>query len=213
MTARITGRRFKYRNLAGIVLFAALLVILACAAEEAAGPTLAEVAPPRGPDTPVVIPRGEPMVVGVSVALTGPVAPRGLQYRDAVVVAVERWKAARGSQIHGHDLVVVAEDDGCTEGDVAQKAAGRLLRRPGLVGVLGPECSSGTLAALPTYADAGTVVISGSATLSALAEAQPGEGFFFRTAYRNDFQGILIGVYVSQLVGAEYAYLIDNRET
>jgi ABC-type branched-subunit amino acid transport system substrate-binding protein len=129
VTARTAWRRATRHSFLGLLLFP-ILLLLAWAAEEATGPGLADVA--RGPDTPVVIPSNEPIVVGVSVALTGPVARRGQQYRDTVVVAVERWKAARGSQIDGHDLVVVAEDDGCSEGDVAQKAAARLLRRPGL---------------------------------------------------------------------------------
>ena len=66
----------------------------------------------RGPDTDIVILTDETLVVGVSSALTGPIAVRGTQYRDAVVVAVQRWKAANGETIGGHPIVVVAEDDG-----------------------------------------------------------------------------------------------------
>ena len=194
------------------------LILLSCATEEKSdlNAGLADVI--RGPDIQVSIPADEPIVVGVSTALTGPSGGRGRQYRDAVVVAVERWKALNGSQIAGHDIMVAAEDDGCSEQDVARLAAQRLISRPGLVGVLGPQCSSGTEAGIPVFANAGVVVISGSATASALAEVQPGEGFFLRTAYRNDQQGSLAGLYMLGFIESEqltspYAYLIDDSET
>ena len=57
-------------------------------------------------------------------------------------------------------------------------------------------------------------MISGSATATKLAEDQPGDGFFFRTAYRNDTQGILIGVYFSdpEFLGADTAYIVHDNE-
>ena len=163
----------------------------------------------------MVIQAGEPLVIGVSSALTGPAAPRGQEYRDAVVVAVEQWKAQNGALIGGHEIAIVSEDDGCTEADVTRKAAERLLKRPGLVGVLGSQCSAGTVRTQGIYADAGIVMISGSATATKLAEDQPGDGFFFRTAYRNDSQGILVGVYFSdpEFLGARHAYIVHDNET
>ena len=169
----------------------------------------------RSPDTSVVIPVGEPLVIGVSSALTGPAAPRGQEYRDAVVVAVEQWKTQNGALIGGHEISIVSEDDGCTEEDVTRKAAERLLKRPGLVGVLGPQCSAGTVSTQGIYAVAGIVTISGSATSTNLAEHQIGDGFFFRTAYRNASQGILVGVYFSdpEFLGASSAYIVHDNET
>jgi len=96
----------------------------------------------RSPYTPIVIPAGEPIVVGVSAALTGPIGPRGRAIRDAVVVGVEQWKAENGHQISGHEIEVYAEDDGCYERGCAAYGADRLLRQKGLVGVIGPECRS-----------------------------------------------------------------------
>ena len=165
----------------------------------------------RSPQTPIVIPAGEPIVVGISTALTGgPVGVRGAEYRDAAITAIERWKEANGDQIAGHEIQVRAEDDGCSASDVTEVAAQRLLRDEGLVGVIGPQCSGGSVAVIPTYADAGVVMISGSATTTSLTEEQPEGGFFFRTAYRNDLEGALIGLF---LVAYESAYLIDDGET
>ncbi len=63
----------------------------------------------------IVVPAGEPIVLGVSEALTGSEAPAGIEDRDAVVTSVVRWKAKNGKQIKGHEIEVRAEDDGCTE--------------------------------------------------------------------------------------------------
>jgi len=131
------------------------------------------------------------------------------------VVAVEQWKTQNGATIGGHEISIVSEDDGCTEADVTRLAAERLLRRPGLVGVMGPQCSAGAVRTQGIYADAGIVMISGSATSTKLAEQQLGDGFFFRTAYRNDSQGVLIGVYLSDpdFLGARNVYIVHDNET
>ena len=150
-------------------------------------------------------------MVGVSSALTGPVGPRGTEYRDAAIFAVNRWKAVHGELIEGHEIVVQAEDDGCTEADITVGAAERLLSRSGLVGVLGPQCSAGAEAAIPVYNEAGTIAISGSATTSRLTLDQPEDGFFFRTAYTNQFEGELIGQFIADQ-GAETVYVVDDGE-
>jgi branched-chain amino acid transport system substrate-binding protein len=139
---------------------------------------------------------------------------RGEEYRDAAIVAIERWKEANGDEIAGHEIEVRAEDDGCSASDVTEVAAQRLLRTAGLVGVIGPQCSGGSVAVIPTYAEAGVVMISGSATTTSLTEEQPEGRFFFRTAYRNDLEGTLIGLFLTDAVpGIESAYIIDDSET
>ena len=161
----------------------------------------------RSPQTPIVIPAGEPIIIGVSVMLTGPVAGPGTENRDALIVSVNRWKEANGDQIAGHDIDIQVEDDGCFETDVTRVAAERLLRLSGLVGVIGPACSDGASAVIPTYAAAGIVTISGSATANGLTDDQPADGFFFRTAYRNDLEGTLIGLF---LVPFGSVYVVDD---
>jgi branched-chain amino acid transport system substrate-binding protein len=166
----------------------------------------------RASDLPVVIEPGTPVVLGVSAPITGPDAVAGTEDRDAVILAVERWKAATGAQIHGHDIQVVVEDDGCTEADITAAAAQRLIDRSNVVAVVGPNCSAGAVEGLPIYADAGVTAVSGSSTRSDLTTDQPAGGFFFRTAYRNDLEGALIGLFVSVDLGARAAYLIDDGE-
>jgi ABC-type branched-subunit amino acid transport system substrate-binding protein len=166
----------------------------------------------RGPQTPIVIPAGEPIVIGISAPLTGPDAVVGAEDSDAATVSVDRWKRANGGQIKGHAIKVQVEDDGCTEADITLQAAERLLQQRGLAGVIGPDCSAGAEAAIPVYAAAGIVSISGSATASGLAASQPEGHFFFRTAYRNDLEGTLAGLFTSSELKAKRVYLIDDGE-
>ena len=190
--------RFPRRGLlVGLATLA--LVAAACGGDKKeAADDLAETSLRPDAGAPIVVGAGEPVVIGVSVPLTGPDAVVGKEDLAGVLVAVERWKARNGAQLLGHDIEVRAEDDGCTEAEVTREAAERLLRRRGLVGVLGPDCSAGAEAAIPVYASAGIVAISGSATRTDLTTAQPEGGFFFRTAYRNDLQGTLIGLLVGK---------------
>ena len=69
--------------------------------------------------------------------------------------------------------------------------------------------------AIPIYNEAGVVSISGSATLSGLAENQPEPRFFFRTADRDDAQGVLIRVYVTAeaFLDADDAFVVDDNES
>jgi branched-chain amino acid transport system substrate-binding protein len=164
------------------------------------------------PQTPIVIAAGDPIIVGVSAALTGPVASLGLESRDAVVVGIERWKAENGAQIGGHEIEVYVEDDGCFETEVAAFAGERLLGRKGLVGVIGPMCSGGATEAIPVYAEAGIVMISGSATRTDLTTTQPEPRFFFRTSFSNAAEGVLQARYAISQLHASTVYVVDNND-
>jgi len=132
--------RFKGRAmLLGLTLLLALALLAAACGDEEEEGEAKDIQ--RGPEIPIVIPAGEPIVVGVSAALTGPTETQGTESRDATVVGVARWKEANGDQIRGHDIEVHAADDGCFEADITALAAERLLRLEGLVGVIGPMCS------------------------------------------------------------------------
>ena len=199
----------------GLVLVLVLAVALlagACGGEEEDIVQNGSDVVSRDPQTPIVIPAGEPIVIGVSAALTGPLKTRGMERRDAAVVGIERWKEANGDQIGGHDIMVYAEDDGCSDADVATFAAERLLNRPGVVGVIGPQCSGGSLAAIPIYAEGGMVMISGTATRTDLTTTQPEPKFFFRTAYTHATEGVLQARYAISQLNAETAWVIDDSE-
>ena len=201
------------RAASALIALLALAAVAACGGdgeEETSGLSDSSLRPDAG--APIVVPAGKPIVIGISAPLTGLDAGVGIEDRDAMLAAIGRWKAAHGDLIKGHAVDVRAEDDGCTEPDIAAQAAERLLRTEGLVGVLGPNCSAGARAAIPIYQDAGIVAISGSATRTDLTTTQPEGGFFFRTAYRNDLQGTLIGLFASVQLRGESAYILDDGE-
>ncbi len=173
----------------------------------------------RSPDVPIVIPAGEPIVIGVSGPLSGPTEIFGIEGREAAAVSVELWKAANGDTLAGHEIEVHAEDDGCFDADITARAAGHLLYGrddhqllPGLVGVLGPTCSDGASRVVPVYAQAGIVMISGSATRSDLTTGQTSPEFFFRTVYSNSQEGALQARYIIGELAATTAYVIDSGE-
>ena len=80
-----------------------------------------------------------------------------------------------------------------------------------LPGPAPPQCSGGSQAAIPILAAAGIVAISGSATRTDLTTAQAPGGFFFRTAFRNDLEGIFAGQFLLSLE-ADRFYFVDSNE-
>lgn len=211
MLKQFCGSRRWAKGLVLILVLAVALLAGACADEEGIQPN-GNITLAREPEESIVIPAGDPIVVGVSAALTGPIASRGMERRDAAVVGIERWKEANGDQIGGHDIMVYAEDDGCSEADVAAYAAKRLLGKQGLVGVIGPQCSGGSLAAIPSYGGNWTVAISGTATRTDLTLTQPEPKFFFRTAYTHATEGVLQARYAISQLNAATAWVIDDSE-
>jgi branched-chain amino acid transport system substrate-binding protein len=200
------------KSLVLILAFALALFAGSCAGEEQETEAIVGSMVSRDPQTSLVIPASEPIVIGVSAALTGPTKSLGLDTLDAVVVGIERWKAMNADQIGGHDIQVYAEDDGCYEADVTKLAAQRMLNQKGLIGVIGPMCTTGALAAIPVYAEAGVVMISGTITATNVTLMQSEPKFFFRTAYTNAAEGTLQARYAISQLKADTAYVIDDSE-
>lgn len=197
---------------AGLPLLGLSIVLAACGGKAAQPPALADSSLRPDAQAEIIVPAGKPIVIGLSLPLSGPDASAGEEDRDAVITAVNRWKEQHGDTIAGHEIVVHAEDDGCTEAGITLQAAERLLRTEGLVGVVGPNCSAGAEAAIPVYRGAGIVAISGSVTRTDLTVGQGELGFFFRTAYRNDLQGTLVGLFVRFMLQAEKMWVVDDSE-
>ena len=204
-----TSTRLARALLLGSVLLAVASMLAACGDDDGEPAELADLG--RGPAVPIVVPAGQPIVVGISSALTGPVRERGREYRDAAIAGIEGWKRTNGTTIDGHEIEVRAEDDGCTAPAAAAVAAERFAATEGLVGVIGPQCSGGGQAAIPILADAGIVAVSGSATRTDLTLSQSSDRFFFRTAFRNDLEGIFVGQFLLSLE-ADTLYFVDSGE-
>ena len=208
--------------LLGIVVIVVIVLVTSGGGDDEAVSAITDIE--RSPDVPIVIPAGEPIVIGVSGPLSGPTETFGIEGRQAAAVGVELWKAANGDTIDtwssgGHAIEIHAEDDGCFDADITLRAAGHLLYGrddhrplPGLVGIIGPTCSDGASRVVAVYAQAGIVMISGSATRSDLTTSQTSPEFFFRTAYSNSQEAALQARYVINELGANTAYVIDDNE-
>lgn len=196
--------------------FALPLILISLGMAACGGGTSASLAPASEPRpnaaAPIVVPPGKALVIGASMVLTGPNAAAGNEDSHAIVAEVNRWKAANGGRIKGHDIAVDIEDDGCTEADITAVAAQRLLKQEGLVGVIGPSCSAGAERVIDDYNRAGVVLISGAATATGLTRGRSTGSFFFRTIYRNDLQGQLVGIFARNSLHATSAFLVDDAE-
>ncbi|KPK21087.1 MAG: hypothetical protein AMJ76_03590, partial [Dehalococcoidia bacterium SM23_28_1] len=119
----------------GLTLLLALaLVAAACGGEDEEEDEIRDIQ--RSPETPIVVPPDRPIMIGVSVPLTGPDEVVGIEDLGGVIVGMGRWKDENGNTIGGHEIEIRAEDDGCSEPDITEQAAERLLGREGLVGVI-----------------------------------------------------------------------------
>lgn len=182
-------------------LAAIFAVIAGCGGSTASSPTPAPTAPPP----PVIeIGPGEPVVVGISAALSGDQANLGMDIADAAELAAE------GRTVAGHTLRIVRVDDGCTDAEQAVEAAETLLRNEALAGVVGPMCTTGVQAAGRLLQAAGVAHVTPSATRDELSET--GDAFFFRTAWRDEYQAAVQAEYLRADLGADTVVVIDDGE-
>jgi branched-chain amino acid transport system substrate-binding protein len=140
--------------------------------------------------------------------LTGPNANLGINIRNGAAVAIEEANEAGG------DIQFeLAEFD--TQGDPAQAstAKDRFINDSGIRGVVGPTFSGETRAVLPSLQDAGLVMVSASATATALPNELAGQTVFHRLVPDDDIQGKGVTDYVTKkLTVTRAAYIHDNAD-
>lgn len=99
----------------------------------------------------------EPIRIGYIGPLTGDIAAIGFDTVSGVKMAVEEVNAAGG--IDGRQVSLIAEDGRCNGSDAAS-AAQKLVNVDKVVGIIGGQCSSETLAAAPIVEAAKVVMVS-----------------------------------------------------
>lgn len=110
----------------------------------------------------VVVPPGQALGVGMSVALSGDSSGDAQRIERGVRLAVEQV-----GEIKGHPIEVTVKDDGCSaEQSVA--VATTFSAMPNVAGVIGPMCSSGCVPASVVYDDARMMMLTPSCTASVL---------------------------------------------
>jgi len=162
-------------------------------------------APPE-PAPAIEIGKGQPLKIGVSVALSGDQKSLGADLADAVELAVRD----HGAMLQGHPLAVTRMDDRCSDAEKALGVARSLAADPGVAGVIGPMCTTGAQAADSVYEAAHIVHILPTATRADLS--QQGERFFFRAAWLDDTQARIQATYALGSLHATSAVLVDDGE-
>jgi branched-chain amino acid transport system substrate-binding protein len=171
------GVLMKKRNLTLLAIFAvAVLILSACGGGNAAndagnagdagdasmeevtfgGMSLAD-AEAAG----VVVAPGEPVRVGASIALTGPIPEFGLDISQSYQLSVSDLNAAGGLMGHDYELDI---QDGACDGDAATVVANGFAADPTILAVAGGTCTGETLGLAPILQEARIPFVSASAT-------------------------------------------------
>ncbi|MEA2931567.1 MAG: branched-chain amino acid transport system substrate-binding protein [Actinomycetota bacterium] len=140
--------------------------------------------------------------------LTGPNANLGINIRNGATVAVEEANQAGGD-------VKFQLEEFDTQGDPAQASTqkDRFINDSAIRGVVGPTFSGETRAVIPSLQAAGLVMVSASATATALPTELPGQTVFHRLVPDDDIQGKGVTDYVTKkLTVTRAAYVNDNAD-
>jgi branched-chain amino acid transport system substrate-binding protein len=139
--------------------------------------------------------------------LTGDAANLGINIRNGIKVAIEESNATNDFKIE------LKEFD--TQGDPAQATTLKddFIGDESILGVVGPTFSGETKALLPSFDEAGLVMVSASATNADLPTVVPGTKVFHRVIPDDNVQGAGLTDYVTKVLKAKkVAYVNDNSE-
>jgi ABC-type branched-subunit amino acid transport system substrate-binding protein len=131
-----------------------------------------------------------PIVIGVSLGLTGDLDTFTAPLRDAVRAAEGQINAGGG--LLGRPVRFDVQDDKSDEGAFVAGVANGFVK-DNVVAVIGPVGSQQVVLTQKIYADKQIIQISPSATSTDLSTIQdPADRFFFRTTPADDFQGAAV---------------------
>jgi branched-chain amino acid transport system substrate-binding protein len=192
-------------RLSPLIAALAAMLLAACGGPKLRPGTPTPTATPE-PPPPISIPAGGPLVIGVSVALSGDQDALGRDIADAAALSAAEFAPA----FAGHAIEVRAVDDGCNDPERAAATARDLVATRGLIGVIGPMCTTAAQAAGRIYEAAGVMHISPSVTRSDISEQ--GARYFARTAWRDDAQAAVQARYLRERLAVDRAVVIDDSE-
>lgn len=130
--------------------------------------------------------------VGVTLPLSGPLAPYGKPTLDGIKLRVEEINAAGG--VNGNAIALIVEDN---QGDAttAINTYNKLAGSDGAVAVLGPITSTAALAVRRSAAELKVPVISPTATSDKVTRKH---GYMFRACFNDSFQGQVIANHIAK---------------
>jgi branched-chain amino acid transport system substrate-binding protein len=162
----------------------------------------------------VEVAAGDPIKLGSLLVITGANSSLGLDSQYGVELALDYWGDEAFDetvgQIKGHDLSLVAEDDGCSaEGGTA--GANSLAADSEIVAVIGTSCSSAALGVADTIlSEAGIPIVSPSNTGPALTVEGTHQPFYLRTAHNDKIQGAAVANFAYNELGVTSAATIHD---
>jgi branched-chain amino acid transport system substrate-binding protein len=114
--------------------------------------------------------------------------------------------ADRGGELLGHEIELTGEDTLCNA-EGGQAAGQKIAADDTVIGIIGTNCSSEAVAALPAISGAGMVMISPSNTSPRLTNPDPEtDGVwmpgYYRTAHNDLFQGAVAAQFAIEELGA-----------
>jgi len=113
----------------------------------------------------VVIAPGDPIRIGISAALTGPIPDPGRDIANGAEIGIDDLNAAGGLEGHMYEAVL---EDGACDGDQGTIVANKFAADPTIVAVSGGTCTGETLGLKPILQDARIPFVSPSATNPAI---------------------------------------------
>ncbi|MCP4404274.1 MAG: branched-chain amino acid ABC transporter substrate-binding protein [bacterium] len=152
----------------------------------------------------ITIPKGKPIHLGFSAALTGDYANLGLDEQNGVQLALED----KGSEVLGFKVELLAEDDQC-EGSPAMAIAEKFSADPLFVGIIGHMCSGSSIPASKTFEKNGYVMISPSST--AAEYTARGMENVFRTCFNDAVQGKVAARYAAEVLKLKTVAVLHDK--
>lgn len=144
----------------------------------------------------------DPVTIGWMLTVSGPTAFFGFDGLGGIEIAVEQ----RDATVLGREIELVGEDSLCNP-EGGQTATQRMVSDPQIVAIIGPNCSSAAVPAIPIASNAGFLMVSPSTTSSALTNPDQESGGvwmpgFFRTVYNNLLEGAVAAEFAYEELGA-----------
>lgn len=150
----------------------------------------------------------EPLVFGMSTALTGPVAHLGTAMRDGVTAAFE--EANRAGGIHGRPLSLVALDDGYEPARTVPNMR-RLVADEEVLAIVGNVGTPTAVAALPIALEEG-ILFYGAYTGAGVLRREPPNRYVinFRASYAQETAAIVDALVEAGLALEDVAFFTQR---
>lgn len=156
----------------------------------------------------VVIAPGDPIRIGASVALTGPIPDPGRDIANGNEIAIDDLNADGGYKGHVWELVL---EDGACDGDAGTVVANKFASDPSIVAVAGGTCTGETLGLAPILEEAKIPFMSPSATNPAITTNEC--SVCNRVALSDLLQGNFDAAYVINTLGiTKVAIMHDSAD-